>query len=62
MFAACVEPECYKDKEWQKGIRLYANRGYIIETVEAGSVRFETCTCKEDIEKILENQKQLKLF
>ena len=46
-FAACVEPHCYTEKDWQKDLRKYVNEGCTVEMVDCASFRFEKCRCKE---------------
>lgn len=47
IFAACCEPECYSDAEWQKNMRGYVKKGCKPEMIEHGSGwEFEKCTCK----------------
>ena len=45
IFAACMEPECYIDKDWIKNMRDYAIIGHKIEMMESGTVKFGTCKC-----------------
>lgn len=42
--AACAEPDCYTDKDWQRDVRAYVKKGYTVETVQSG-VQFSPCTC-----------------
>jgi len=44
--AACIEPECYVDKDWQKDVRKYTKKGYLIKTINKNDVQFGRCTCK----------------
>lgn len=46
-FAACVEPHCYTEKDWQKDLRKYVNEGCRVELVDCASFKFEKCRCKE---------------
>lgn len=48
IFAACRDPECYRDSEWQKDIRSYASQGHKIEMVEPGKWKMEKCTCNDN--------------
>ena len=52
IIAACMEPLCYQDKDWQKDIRKYSTDGYDIKMVDSAKVRLLFgCTCKlEQIE------------
>lgn len=45
VFAACMEPECYKDKSWLRDVRRYANGSCTVHIVESNSFRFELCDC-----------------
>lgn len=45
VFAACMEPECYTDKDWQRDVRKYANGGCTVHLVVSDSFRFEVCKC-----------------
>jgi len=47
IFAACTEPECYTEKDWLRDLRKYVLRGDTVEMIEAGTLKFEKCTCKE---------------
>ena len=44
-FAACVEPECYTNKDWLKNLKQYVKEGHKVEMVE--SFTFEICKCNE---------------
>lgn len=55
-FAACCEPECYTDKDWQKDVRNYVKKGCTVEMREAGQWNFERCTC------VKQEEKELSLF
>ena len=46
-FAACMEPECYTDKDWLKSLKKYVNRGDEVDLVERGDFKFEKCECKK---------------
>lgn len=49
IFAACTEPECYTDKDWQKSLREYATRGDTIEMIHEGSMfKFGICECNRE--------------
>lgn len=46
MFAACLEPECYSDADWQKDMRNYVKKGCSVSmTDEPIAGKFEKCTC-----------------
>jgi hypothetical protein len=47
-FAACREPDCFTDKEWQKELRKYVLSDKVtVEMVE--SFTFEKCTCNKTL-------------
>ena len=58
-FAACVEPHCYTDADWQKDVRKYVKRGCTIKMIDASSFRLEKCNCYELVEKTEEAQKNM---
>lgn len=45
IFAACKEPMCYEDAEYQKETRKYIKNGCKVEMVNSGEWSFENCTC-----------------
>jgi len=45
IFAACREPECYSDAEYQKDTRNYIKKGCTVEMVESGKWEWGNCTC-----------------
>lgn len=45
VFAACREPMCYEDAEYQRNTRNYIKKGCTVAMVEGGTFQFETCTC-----------------
>lgn len=47
VFAACIEPECYTDKEWQKKLREYVLKGATVEILETPVFTLESCVCKK---------------
>lgn len=49
--AACTEPECYEEKDWQKELRRYVKMGYTVSLEDAGSFSFGSCSCKEEATK-----------
>lgn len=59
VFAACVEPHCYTDSDWQRDLRKYVKQGNLVELVDCSSFNFEECKCKE-IEEA--NSSQVSLF
>ena len=48
IIAACLEPECYLDREWKKDLTNYVKRGYIIDLRETGDWQFGKCICKDE--------------
>jgi len=58
-FAACVEPYCYTEKEWQKDLRKYVLEGCTVDMREAEAFVFEKCICKSEKQKEDPNQKSL---
>lgn len=57
-FAACIVPECYTDKDWQKDLRECVKNGCTVKMVESGTFSFERCKCPA----VPKNPNQLKLF
>lgn len=59
IFAACIEPECYTDREWLTNLKKYVQRGDTVDLVEMGKglLTVEKCTCKTK-----EIKEQLPLF
>lgn len=45
IFAACIEPECYTDKKWQKDLRKYVLKGATVEILETPVFTLESCVC-----------------
>lgn len=46
VFAACREPECYEDAEWQKDMRKHVKKGCSVKMVDNGVGKlFDKCTC-----------------
>ena len=65
LFAACMEPLCYTDKEWLKDVREYYRRGCKIEMVDPQVVRVQIqhCDCDLKVVKPVESlPDQLELF
>jgi hypothetical protein len=50
VFAACTEPECYTDIDWQRDVRKYIKGGCTVETVTSEEVKeaFASGSCKCD--------------
>jgi hypothetical protein len=50
IFAACVEPDCYTDRDWLYNLRKYVLRGDIVEMIDSdkGNLIFSKCKCKDD--------------
>ena len=61
-FAACKEPYCYTDAEYQKDTRAYIEKGCTISMVEPGGWSLEKCTCKDMNPANAENKNQLSIF
>ncbi len=59
IFAACLEPHCYTDSDWQRDLRKYVKQGNLVEILDCSSFNFEKCKCKEVKE---ENSSQASLF
>ena len=59
VFAACIEPECYTDKEWLRELRKYVLSGDKVEMVKSGGWKFEKCVCQSDE---LKDKNQLLIF
>lgn len=57
VFAACTEPHCYEDSDWQKDLRKYIKQGHTVETVQRAGFEFGECKCPKD-----EVKNQLKMF
>jgi hypothetical protein len=48
IFAACVESECYTDKDWTKELRKYVNGGCTVEMIDSKEfIGFEKCDCNK---------------
>lgn len=45
VFAACVSPQCYTEKDWTAELRKYVLQGCTVDLVEDGNVHFELCEC-----------------
>lgn len=45
VFAACCEPECYEEVDWQKDMRRYVANGCTVKLIPKGELKFSTCTC-----------------
>jgi hypothetical protein len=58
-FAACITPECYTDKDWQKDLRKYVKEGCTVEMRHSGDFNFERCKCNEKQEAEIKNQLSL---
>ena len=43
-YAACVEPNCYEDIEWLKGLGECLKNGGTVEMESAEEFRFTSCT------------------
>jgi len=47
IFAACVEPHCYSEADWQRDVRKHIKQGCRVEMIK-GKVKFGTCVCAEN--------------
>lgn len=45
VFAACVDPECYTDKDWTTELSKYVKAGNVVEMVESSNIGGK-CKCK----------------
>lgn len=48
VFAACVVPECYTDKDWLKNLKQYVKQGFEVDLAESKEIEWQTkenCTC-----------------
>lgn len=52
-FAACAEPNCYTDNQWQRDVREYIKKGCTVDAVEAKSIEFGDCKCLKTKQEIL---------
>ena len=43
--AACVEPDCYTDREWTTALREYVNSGYSVKLINTNNVKLQRCKC-----------------
>lgn len=57
VFAACQEPECWTEKDWQKDIRKYVGEGCSVETVDRGTWSFGSCKCENESVQIIPTDK-----
>lgn len=63
VFAACHEPHCYTDKDWQRDLRKYVKEGHTVAMQD--KCNFGECTCTTYIQKSpdqLHNPNQLQLL
>jgi len=50
VFAACIEPECFTDKDWQDQVRKYVKRGDIVESVDSlEGITLSNCKCNPEL-------------
>ncbi len=47
IFAACREPECYTDIDWQRNLRKDVRLGHTVEMIPNGTMQFGKCECKK---------------
>lgn len=45
VFAGCIEPYCYTDKEWTKPLRQHVLEGCTVEMIKSTDFKFEKCKC-----------------
>ena len=48
VFAACVEPHCYTDKEWVRELRKYVNEGCTVDLINRGELVWGECKCEKE--------------
>lgn len=58
-FAASIEPECYKDKEWMDNLREYVTNGCSVDLIKSGegNLKLEECICTDKISIYHEEEK-----
>ena len=67
-FAACADPYCFDDPEWQKDKRHYVKKGCTVKLARDGNWKYEKCTCPgmkptdQDIQCVYVDKNQLSLF
>jgi DTW domain-containing protein YfiP len=61
IFAACREPECYTEADYQRDTRKYIAKGCTVEMVENGTWKFEQCTC-QNMKPVVSDDSQTSLF
>ena len=59
VIAACKEPFCYENAEYQRDTRAYIKKGYTVSMVESNDFQFEKCKCASQTENL---KQQTKLF
>lgn len=47
-YAACVDPDCYEDTEWLKGLGECLKNGGSVEMESAEEFRLTSCTCEDE--------------
>jgi hypothetical protein len=54
-FAACIEPDCYSDKKWQKDMRKYVKKGCTVDLIDGSSSEplFQKCVCEKKKKKVV---------
>ena len=60
-FAACAEPYCYEDADWQKDMRNYVKKGCTVKMAEKQNWSFEKCTCP-NMKPVEVDKSQLSMF
>jgi DNA-binding sugar fermentation-stimulating protein len=49
IFAACLAPLCYTDKEWIKNLKEYVQKGFEVDLIESSQLSFERCKCNQQL-------------
>lgn len=60
IFAGCVEPYCYTDRDWLKDLRIHVKEGGKVKMVTRDEFAFGDCDCGEAVKG--EDLNQIKLF
>jgi hypothetical protein len=48
VYAACMEPRCYTNKDWLKDIKKAVKDGDKIEMLDTSSFQMDKCTCNKE--------------
>ena len=49
IYAMCIEPECFIDRDWLKDVRKAVKDGDSIEMLDTSVARFGKCECELDL-------------